>query len=138
MAAVEDLPEYLRPLASRVPAETREHMSARELTIRCEEAAGLMAQAEMQDEDRARRCRRDAEKILTAVSFRAFIVTLAMLTRELEAARKQNGQYAVMAVERRIQDLAKNNPQADRVFSEFAGELGSQTAAKRRWFRKRG
>jgi hypothetical protein len=111
MATVEDAPERLRGLARKIPSDTREHLTPAELSFRVEAANALFDQAAYADEKEAKRVRRDGELYLSAVSFRAYVVTASLLAEEMKAARARGDDRAEREIGDRLADFSKRNPQ---------------------------
>jgi hypothetical protein len=147
MATVEDSPEPLKALARKIPPETRDHLGPAELRFRVEAASALFDQAAYSDEREAKRLRREGERYLMAVSFKAYVVTASMLSDELKAARKRGDTGAERETGERLEDFMKRNPQpvleragnGEDVSAVLAELMQEQSAAKRprfRWFRR--
>jgi hypothetical protein len=112
LANVEDLPEDLRPLARRVPTESRLNQSLPELKARCEEASALLAEADMaSDEDQARRKRREADRMLSAMSLETFVLEQQRLLSAIGEAQKIEGGYEAAHLTDELNQLIRDNPQ---------------------------
>jgi hypothetical protein len=111
MATVDDAPEPLRGLARKIPAETREHLGFTELRFRVEAAGAAFDQAAYADEREAKRLRREGELYLSAVSFRAYMLTASLLAEEMKAARARGDDRAERELGERLEDFSKRNPQ---------------------------
>ena len=74
MAGVNDVDPDLRALARRVPPERLEYLSPLELTLRCEEASALLAEAETEGPGRkADRLRHQARRVLQALTPEGYV-----------------------------------------------------------------
>jgi hypothetical protein len=111
MASVDAAPEPLRSLARKIPPDTREHLTCAELWFRVEAASALFDQAAYADEPEAKRLRRAGELYLSAVSFRAYVVTASLLAEEIKAAHTRGDDRAEREIGDRLADFSKRNPQ---------------------------
>jgi hypothetical protein len=146
MASVDDAPEPLRALARKIPPDTREHLGRTELRFRVEAAAALFNEAALADEREAKRLRGDGDRYLSAVSFKAYMVTASALADGMSAARLDKNDRAVRALGDRLEDFSKRNPQpileraanGEDVSAAIAELMQEQQGAvKRRWFRRK-
>lgn len=145
MATVDELPEDLRPLGRRVPSEVRLNQSQAELEIRCAEAQSLIAQADSaEDETKARRLRRDAEKYLTAMSLGAFMAEQGRLLDAIGQAKRNQATYEASALTDEMRRLVRDNPQpleriAGVLLETANAEIERKHAAanRPRWFRRK-
>lgn len=138
MATVDELPDDLKPLGRRVPSTALVNMSQPELECRCAEAQQLLSEADSEpDESRARRKRREADKVLSAMSLSAYMAEQGRLLERIDQADK--GSYEYRALLGELDQLARDNPipweRLSGVLLEHA-ERQLQSAAKPRWFRK--
>jgi hypothetical protein len=149
MATIESLPAELRALARRVPYESRINQSIPELQARCEDAAGLLAEADTEaDEARARRKRKEADRMLNSMSVETFLKEQGRLLDSIDKAKAVEGGYAVQALTEELQRLLKDHPQpwerlAGMLLEAATQELEIRQAAVRKpwpfsWPRKRG
>lgn len=144
LATPEDLPAELRALARRVPTTARLNMSAVELELRCEEAASLLAEADMADsEDAARAKRREADRVINAMSMGAFLAEKSRLEGSLAEARLKQGSYEAADRADELRRLYRQHPQpweriSGALLEAAASEVEKrQSAANRpRWFRR--
>jgi hypothetical protein len=82
-----------------------------ELIARVEAASAAFDQAAYADEREAKRLRRAGELYLSAVSFRAYVVTASLLAEEMKSARARGDDRAEREIGDRLADFSKRNPQ---------------------------
>src|SRR5204862_303056 len=83
-----DVDPDLRALARRVPPERLEYLSPLELTLRCEEASVLLAEAETEGPGRkADSKRRQAKRVLEALTPAGYSLALATYAQEIRPGR---------------------------------------------------
>jgi hypothetical protein len=143
LAVPEDLPEDLRAIARRIPTESRLNQSVPELKARCEEVQGLLAQADTADDpDKARRLRKEADRMINGLSLQTFILAQGKLLERIGEASKVEGSYEAAHIQDELQKLTRDNPQpleklAGALLEAAAMALERQSAAKRpRWWKR--
>jgi hypothetical protein len=144
-ASVDLLPPDLRPLGRRVPSETRANQTQMELEARCTEAAALLAQADSEPyEDRSRRKKRQAERVLAAMSLSAFTSEQSRLLDEISQAKLEQADYRALALHGELTKLVRTHPQPLETLAGMLTEMAANrleenitqaAAGKRRWFR---
>lgn len=147
MATINDVPEPLRALARKILPDTRDHLGRTEIRYRVEAAAALFDEAAYADGREARRLRRDGDRYLSAVSFKAYMVTASALAGWIEAARLNQDDRAVKTLGDQLEDFSKRNPQpileragnGEDVSAAIAELVQEQSAAgnRPRWFRRK-
>lgn len=126
MATVMDVDPDLRALARRVPPETLQRLGPLELTLRCEEASALLAEAEGEGPGRkADRLRSQAKRVLNALTPAGYNLAMQTLGEELRQAQLDGADRKAWALREEMRAIERTNPQPspDRVLAHVKGEL---------------
>lgn len=140
MAEVDSLADsQLRNLARKIDRETVKNLGTAELRVRVETASGFYDDmARCGDEYQRARLKREAERVLNAVSLKAWLAGATLLLDAIESARKDNGETAAMAAGEELDRWVRDHPQPGlddpAVMAEIAG-VNSAVGKPRRWFK---
>jgi hypothetical protein len=111
LATIYDVDPDLKSVARQVPASTLSALNPAELTARCLGAQRLYDEADHSGEEKARRLRRQARRILRAMTPRAFRLAMEVLEEEIRQARLDQASYRVMRAGDQMRELERLHPQ---------------------------
>lgn len=126
MATVMDVDPDLRALARRVPPDKLQHLGPLELTLRCEEASALLAEADGAGPGhKADRLRHQAKRVLGALTPAGYSLAFQTLGEEIRQAELSGAdrRAAVLRAEMAELDRANPQPSPDRVVAHVQAEL---------------
>lgn len=148
MAEIADAPPDLRGLARRIPPETLQRLSPLELELRCEEASALLGEADGAGEGhQADRLRRDARRVLNAMTPAGYELAVQILSDQIREAQLKGADREALALRQELHAITQANPQPDpaRLLARAKAEVGKlsipgappQSAMSRRFGKRR-
>jgi hypothetical protein len=113
MADVNSLADsQLRNLARKIPSEILSNLGTAELRCRCDAAAGLLDDISRSNDEYERgRLQREADRVLNAISLRAWLMGTQVLLSEIEKAKQDGAGTGHRAALDELDRFVKDNPQ---------------------------
>lgn len=140
MASVDSLSDAsLRSLARKINPEILANLGTAELRVRVETANGLYADmARSGDEYERSRLSREAERVLNAISLRAWLMGTQVLLDEIEKAKANGAGTAHTSALNELDCFTRDNPQPGlqdaAVAAEISGINNTVPPERRRFF----
>jgi hypothetical protein len=140
LASVDSLSDAsLRSLARRIDPEILTNLGTAELRVRVETANGLLNDmSRSNDEYERTRLRLAAERILNAISLRAWLMGAQVLLGEIEKAKQDGAGTAHASALNELERFTRDNPQPGlqdaAVAAEISGINNNTSAPVRRRF----
>jgi hypothetical protein len=139
MADVNTLADsQLRSLARKIPSEILANLGTAELRCRCDTAAGLLDDmSRSNDEYERSRLSREAERVLNAISLRAWLMGTQVLLDEVAKAKADGAGTAHTAALNELDRFVRDNPQPGLQDAAVAAEISGINSAvdkPRRWY----
>lgn len=130
----------LRSLARKIPSEILSNLGTAELRCRCDTAASLLDDmSRSNDEYERSRLSREAERVLNAISLRAWLMGTQVLLDEIEKAKADGAGTAHTSALNELDRFTRDNPQPGlsdpAVISELAG-INNAAPRRRQFFRR--
>lgn len=140
MASVDSLSDAsLRSLARKINPEILSNLGTAELRVRVETANGLYDDMSRSGDEYERgRLSREAERVLNAISLRAWLMGTQVLLDEIAKAKADGAGTAHTSALNELDRFVRDNPQPGLQDAAVAAEISgiSEAAPKRRLFFK--
>ena len=139
MANVDSLRDAsLRSLARKINPEILANLGTAELRCRCDTAAGLLDDmSRSKDEYERSRLSREAERVLNAISLRAWLLGTQVLLGEIETAKADGPGTGHKAALNELDRFVRDNPQPGlsdpAVIAEISGTDNAVPPNRRRF-----